>query len=652
MKDDSSALDTATEGEHGPQELDAGLGYRILRTILACAPHAIAFVEDRTLRYVNDRFCELTGYSREELLGGTTRMMYLSDEEFERTGAEKDRQIEECGTGTVESKYRRKNGEIIDVALSCTPIDRQDHSKGLVATIVDITEQKRAEKVLLEAHQKFKDLAYLLPQTVFEIDMNGRVVFMNRYGLEELGYTEEDIEEGIAATEMIVPEDREHVADSIRRSLSGDFITGNEYLALRKDGTTVPIVTYSSPIRRGREIVGLRGLAVNISERKELETQLRHSQKMEAVGRLAGGLAHDFNNLLTGILGYSQLALDSLEEDHPARDHIETIRKTGENASELTERLLAFSRRSPISRRVVSVNDIVSGMDGMLNRLIGEDIELTLVLQPNLFNVQADANEIEHALVNLAVNARDAMPGGGELIVETRNLVVTKRSRPELIGMGLGEYATVAVSDTGVGMGEDVKSRAFEPFFTTKPDPKGTGLGLSIVYGIVTQNGGHVWIRSAPGKGTTVRIYLPRVAKEVQPAAEPVAEPESLRGTETVLVVEDQPVVRSLAARILRDKGYTVLEAGDGEEALRVSGGHRGHIHLMITDVVMPGMGGAELAERMSALRPEMKTIYMSGYTDDEIVRRASIDGAKTLILKPFTRELFTMKVRRELDND
>jgi two-component system cell cycle sensor histidine kinase/response regulator CckA len=650
MRDHKDAPYDLLQQERGPGKLSANDGYRILRTLLSHAPIAIAFVEDRTIRYVNDRFCELTGYSREELLGDTARKLYLTEEEFERTGAVKDKQIDECGTGTVETEYRRKDGEIVNVLLSGTPIDQEDHSKGLVATAIDLTEMKRAEKVMRDAQQRFKDLAYELPQTIFEIDLQGRVVFINRYGLEALGYTEDDLEAGMSATDMIVPEDRERIADSIRRNLTGDFVTGNEYLAMRKDGSSVPVVTYASPIRQGDKIVGLRGVAVNITERKELEEQLRQSQKMEALGRLAGGLAHDFNNMLTGVLGYSQLALESLDDNHPARDFVETIRKTGENASELTDRLLTFSRKKALGRKVVSINETISGMGEMLRHLIGEDIRLNRINEPALFHIQADPNELAHAIVNLAVNSRDAMPRGGELLIETRNVAVGQGPEPELIGIDPGDYAMISVTDNGTGMGDDFRSRVFEPFFTTKTDLKRTGLGLSIVYGIVTQNGGHVRIRSAPEMGTTVEMYFPRVDKPVDAADSAASVPKSLKGSETVLLVEDQEVVRSLAARILRDQGYSVLEAGDGNQALEVSESHEGPIHLMVTDVVMPRMGGAEIAQRMAKSRPDTEIIYMSGYTDDEIVRHGVIDEGKTLIQKPFTRELLTLKVRMALD--
>jgi two-component system cell cycle sensor histidine kinase/response regulator CckA len=639
---------TQTESRSEDNALDDG--YKILRTILRAAPIGIGMVRNRVFLHVNKWFCEMTGFSREELLNRDSIMVYASEEEYRRVGEEKYRQITEHGHGSVETQLAHKDGHLIDVYLSSMPIDTENLSKGVVFTALDITERKQAETLLRDAQQRFKDLAYMLPQTVFELDMEGRIAYMNRYGLEALGYAENDIEAGISATDMIVPEDRERLADSIRRNLAGEFITGNEYNAIRKDGSSVPIVTYASPIKKGNKIVGLRGLAVDISERKGLEEQLRQSQKMEAVGRLAGGLAHDFNNLLTGILGYSQLALESIEEDHPARDLVETIKKTGENATELTDRLLTFSRRKPINRRIFNLNETVSGMDEMLAHLIGEDIRFSKVLQPDLFNVQGDPNEIEHVILNLAINARDAMPQGGELVIETRNVSVTERSGPELVGIDPGKYAMLAVSDTGVGMTDEVKSRVFEPFFTTKPNPKGTGLGMSIVYGIVTQNGGRVWIRSSPGRGATVRIYFPRVNKPVESGGVVTAVPKSLKGSETVLLVEDQEVVRSLAVRILRGKGYSVLEAGDGKEALKVSGSHEGPIHLMVTDVVMPGMGGAELAQRMAKARPDTEIIYMSGYTDDEIVRHGVIDEGKTLIQKPFTRELFTLKVRMALD--
>jgi len=383
---------------------------------------------------------------------------------------------------------------------------------------------------------------------------------------------------------------------------------------------------------------------------RQTEEKLRLSQRLEAVGQLAGGVAHDFNNLLTVITGYSELMLRRLNETDPQHHNLTEIKKAGERAASLTHQLLAFSRKQVLQPKVLDLNSLVPDTGKMLRRLIGEDIELVLALKPALGRVMADPNQIEQVIMNLVLNARDAMPRGGKIIVETRNVELSEAYADTHIAIEPGPYVMLAVSDTGSGIDAETQKHIFEPFFTTKEVGKGSGLGLATVYGIVKQSGGNIWVYSEVGQGTTFKIYLPRIKKEAElfkPAGEQV---EILRGTETILLVEDEAMVRVLARSILEESGYHVLEADHGEEAMRVCGRYDGPIHLLLTDVIMPQMSGRELAERITPWRQKMKVLYMSGYTDDAIVHHGVLNKGMAFIEKPFTPDVLGRKVRDVLN--
>ena len=385
------------------------------------------------------------------------------------------------------------------------------------------------------------------------------------------------------------------------------------------------------------------------AHRRSLEDQLVQSRKMEAVGRLAGGVAHDFNNLLTAILGYSNLVLEELEPGHPARADVEHMRRAGESAAALTRQLLAFSRKQVLQPQVLDLNQVVRRTQGLLQRLIGEHIALATSLDPLLDTVNADPGQLEQVILNLALNARDAMFGGGTLSIETANVVLDEAFASRHEGATPGAHVMLAVSDTGVGMDDETQTRIFEPFFTTKRRGEGTGLGLSTVYGIVKQSGGSIWVYSEPGHGTTFRVYFPSAAQVERP---PVTAPQTdgLAGSETILLAEDQPEVRSIACAVLRRYGYTVLEAGDGGEALAIVGRHRQKIHLLLSDVVMPSMSGPELARLVQAEQPGIRVLYASGYTDDAIVRHGVLDPGVAFLQKPFTPSALLRKIREMLD--
>jgi nitrogen-specific signal transduction histidine kinase len=385
---------------------------------------------------------------------------------------------------------------------------------------------------------------------------------------------------------------------------------------------------------------------IDLSERKRLEEQFRQAQKMEAVGRLAGGIAHDFNNLLTVINGYGQMLLARLDKADPAREQIQEMTAAGERAAGLTAQLLAFSRKAVVEPRVLNLNEVVTHSASLLRRLIGEDVQLATALAPDLSPVRADPTQVEQVLLNLAVNAKDAMPDGGKLTIETQS-VRLREQNPAYPDLAPGQYVQLAVSDTGHGMTDEVKARLFEPFFTTKEAGKGTGLGLAVVHGAVRQSGGRVDVYSEVGVGTTFKILLPAAEAAVPSSKELRLEP---RGGETILLVEDEPAVRRLARLSLEAHGYTVLEAGNGPEAIRVAEGHAGPIDLMVTDVVMPGMGGRQVAEQLRVSRPGLKVLYVSGYTDDAVVRHGIVAANDAFLQKPFTPLALARKVRSVLD--
>jgi PAS domain S-box-containing protein len=531
---------------------------------------------------------------------------------------------------------------------------------GAIANARLYVERKQMGDALRKSEERFRDLYDHAPLGYHEYDAEGRITNVNRTDLEMLGYTAEEMI-GHPMWEFNI--EGETAREQILAKLAGTLLPGRnlERLYRKKDGTTIPVLIEDRLIldEKGR-ISGIRCTIQDITARKQVEDereslkeQLRQSQKMEAIGKLAGGVAHDFNNLLTVIQGYGELLLNSLDQGSRLRQDVQEIMHASERASSLTRQLLAFSRKQVLQPKVLDLNAHVSNMDKMLRRMIGEDIELVTLLAEDLGRIKADPGQIEQAILNLAVNAKDAMLNGGKLTIETANVKLDENYARSRIGVIPGDYVMLSMSDTGGGMAPETKERIFEPFFTTKEKGKGTGLGLSTVYGIVQQSGGNIWVYSEPGLGTTFKIYLPRIeegTESLRPAAVPT---KSLQGSETVLLVEDEEMVRKLACTVLEKNGYTVLEASNGDEALDVVQGRNGNpIHLVVTDVVMPGMSGRQLADRLVSLRPELKVLYMSGYTDNAIVHHGVLDPGIAYIQKPFTPDALASKVREILDGN
>nr|MBA2556331.1 PAS domain S-box protein [Chloroflexota bacterium] len=462
---------------------------------------------------------------------------------------------------------------------------------------------------------------------------------------------------------LLMAEDlREPHRSGIRRYIeTGDRSISWEGIAIRgrhRDGHEIPMeVSFGEAVREGRRI--FTGIVRDVSERHQAQEalrrsqeQLQQSQRMEAIGRLAGGIAHDFNNLLTAITGYSDLLLSDLTPGHPMRDDISEIKRTADRAAVLTRQLLAFSRRQVLEPRVLDLNRVVADMEPMLQRLIGEDVTLVSLLDPRLRRVKADPGQLEQVVMNLAVNSRDAMPSGGLLTIETSNVEMDEQDAMEHLDLAPGRYVMLAVSDSGMGMDSETQSHLFEPFYTTKEQGKGTGLGLATVYGIVTQSGGTIWVYSELARGTTFKIYMPDAA-DVTETYEPVEQPAApLGGSETILLTEDDPAVRALAHQVLLRKGYNVIEAPAPSQAILVAERFTGRIHLLLTDVVMPEMGGPELARRLISRRPEMKVLFMSGYTEDAIVHHGVLNSGVEFLQKPFSPDMLARRVRAVLDTE
>jgi two-component system cell cycle sensor histidine kinase/response regulator CckA len=555
----------------------------------------------------------------------------------------------------MEYRIVRPNGEVRWVAGQGEAVyDRASASIHYVGVMLDITERKEAERALWRSQEQMAAVTEAAMDAMITIDEELIIRGFNRVAETVFHYRASEVQ-GQPVNCLLPQRYRNAHANHIRRF--GQTGTTNRrmnefstVMALSAEGVEFPIEASISQV----ELEGQKLYTVilrDISDRKRLEAQLMQAQKMEGIGRLAGGIAHDFNNLLTAILGYAELAVEELDAGSAVRGYLENIQNASERAAGLTSQLLAFARKQIIAPRVLSLNGLVQNVYGLLRRLIGEDIEIVTVLAEGLWSVKADAAQFEQALVNLAVNARDAMPEGGKLTIETVNVTLDAdyiRVHPEILP---GDYVMLGVSDTGVGMSEAIQQHIFEPFFTTKGPGKGTGLGLATCHGVVKQNGGHIWLYSEPGVGTTFKIFLPR-SEETAVAPLPAEVHNTPRGTETILVVEDEPMVRSLAVEALRLLGYRVLEAGDGMAALQIAHAYASPIHLLLTDVIMPQMSGRQLAERIQALRPEVKVLYVSGYTDNTIVHHGVLDSGMAFLQKPYSPLTLANKIREVLEQD
>ena len=611
---------------------------------------------------VNPFLLELTGFARDDFLGA----FLWEIGPFKDTAASKD-----SFAALLTNKYARyddlplqaRDGRRIPVEF-VSNVYLVDGQNVIQCNIWDITERKRAdqtEETLRRSEEKFRILFDQAADCILllEITPEGIPVIRdaNSATFRLLGYERDELIGQPVSLIDAAPDVSKAVGERRRDVISG--ATSMFEVSHRcKDGairdfecsvTEMQVASVTFAISVERDITARKQAE---AERNRLEEQLRAAQKMEAIGGLAGGIAHDFNNLLSVILSFTGFAMDAVREGGPLRDDLLEVKKAGERAAVLTRQLLAFSRKQVLRAVPVNLNEIAAAVEKMLRRILGEDIDFVQVLAPDLGLTRADPGQIEQVIMNLVVNARDAMPEGGKLTIETGNVEVDEEYAARHVAVRPGSYVQLVVTDTGCGMDAKTKARLFEPFFTTKEKGKGTGLGLSTAYGIVKQSGGDIWVYSEPGGGTTFKIYLPRDRSAAQvTATKPPTVPRQSTGTETILLVEDEEALRRVAERALAAAGYTVLTAAGGEAALQTSAQHAGEIHLLLTDVVMPQMSGKALAQQLCRARPPLKVLYMSGYTDDAIVHHGVLDPGTHFLGKPFTAADLTRKVREVLDS-
>jgi len=520
--------------------------------------------------------------------------------------------------------------------------------------------RRQVEVALKESEGRFGKLADSGIIGIVIADVRGKILEANDTYLKMIGYSRQEVLEGVVSwDEMTAPEFRHLGRRAAEQVQTLGVAPPWETETIRKDGSRIPVLVGVAMLEYPRAIAFIADLSERNAAKagqvhaelalRQSEEQLRQAQKMEAVGRLAGGVAHDFNNMLSVIMGYGEMVLADLNVADPLRADIEEIQKAARRAAGLTRQLLMFSRQQVVEPKVLDLEEVITGIGQMLQRILGEDVELAIVMPKTLGRIKADPSHIEQVILNLVVNARDAMPTGGKLTIEVADVTLDRDYALSHLPAKDGPHVMIAVSDTGIGMDRETRARIFEPFFTTKEVGKGTGLGLSTVFGIVQQSGGNIWVYSEPGRGTTFKIYLPRVDAPLDNLT-PQAAPATLRGTETILLVEDEEQVRGIVQHILRRQGYNVIAAQNAGEALLLCEEHPDVIDLMLTDVVMPQMSGPMLAKRLAATRPQMKVLCMSGYTDDSVVRHGVIESSAAFLQKPITPASLSRKVREVLD--
>jgi two-component system, cell cycle sensor histidine kinase and response regulator CckA len=600
--------------------------------------------EGRTT-FMNARMANILGMELAEALVTPVAQFFLTED---RPDLSERLATRRAGVASAyERRFPKPDGTVGVLWIEGSPMhDAQGRYEGVLGIVTDVTERRRAEEALRASETRYRLMFdnSPLPKWMYDAETL-RFLDVNEATLREYGYSREEFL-SMTIKDIRPPEDVPALLEAERQvELHPKF---GIWRLRKKSGEIIQVELTKHTFRLGDRLTRL-AVGRDVTERLRLEEQLRQSQKMEAVGRLAGGVAHDFNNVLSVILSYGDLLLGDMKPGEPMRDDVEEIRKAGQRAADLTRQLLMFSRQQVLEPRVLDLNEVLANMDKMLQRILGADVDLVSLPSKPLGRVRVDRSSVDQVIMNLVVNARDAMPTGGQLTMETANANLDEAYARDHLGVTPGPHVMLAVTDTGTGMDKPTLARIFEPFFTTKGSGKGTGLGLSTVFGIVQQSGGSVWVYSEPGKGTTFKVYFPRVDAAVE-SVRPVEPLTTVRGSETILLVEDDDQVRAVARGILVKNGYHVMEARNAGEALLISEKHPSTIHLLLSDVVMPQMSGPELAKRLAASRPLMRVLCMSGYTDDSIVRHGVLEAHLAYLQKPITPDALTTRVREVLD--
>jgi len=606
------------------------------------------FLPDGTLTFVNNSYCRYFNKTRDELLGANF-FQFIPAEEREEVRKQYGSLTQESPAINYEHQVYTPDGDVhwqrwTDRAL----FDENDNLYQYQSIGLDITESKRVEQALRESEERFREMAELMPQTVFETDAAGKLTFVNRNAFDNFGYSQQDFDDGINALDMLVPEDRRRAAENIAKIMGGEEIGLNEYTALRKDGSSFTTMAHSAPIVREGETSGIRGFIIDITdrkkaeeERKRMETQFHQAQKLETIGTLAGGIAHDFNNLMTTILGNTSLILYDIDNTHPHYEPLKNIERQIKRGAELTTQMLGYARKGKYDVKPVNLNQIVEESSAAFGRT-RKEITIQCELADDLFAVEADKGQIQQILLNLFVNAADAMPQGGNLFLNTSNTTYNDIKSKQYLPAP-GDYLRLTVSDTGIGMDEKVRQRIFDPFFSTKETGKGTGLGLASVYGIIKNHGGYIDVQSQKGHGSKFSIFLPASDKNVCNSSEPV--PEIMKGSGTILIVDDEEMVLDVGGRVLKKLGYTVLESNNGCHAVDLYEKVQDKINLVVLDIVMPDMGGGDVYDRLKEINPDVKVLLSSGYSIDDQAREIMERGCDDFIQKPFSLKSMSEKI-------
>ena len=616
------------------------------RTIFESTATAnIITAEDTTILLANTNFANLVGYSKQELEGKISWTVFVENEDLERL--KNYHMMRRINPGSAPSSYEfrfiNRKGEVRDLFMNVALIPE---TKDSVASMIDITEWKRSKQARSESEERFRELAELLPEIVYEADRNGVFTFVNKTGFEKFGYVQEDLSSKMSVFDVIIPGDHQRLTTTYQKLIKGERIGLGEYTARKRDGSTFPALVYATAIFREGKPVGHRGFVIDISEKKNLENQLTRAQKMEAIGTLAGGIAHDFNNLLMGILGNISLILLQFDQTHPIYDRLKSMEGYVQRGSDLTKQLLGFARGGKYEVKPINLGEFIRESSDLFGRT-KKEIRIHHKAQKGLWTVEVDRGQIEQVLLNLYMNAWQAMPNGGDLYLSAENVELDNVDvSPYEINPG--RFIKVTITDTGTGMDEATKARIFEPFFTTKERGRGTGLGLASAYGIVKNHGGYIHVESEKDIGSSFMIYFPASYKDVDYDQKPVQ--ELIKGREIVLLIDDEEMILDVSAKMLEQLGYQVIIASGGKMGIQTYEQNKDRIDLVILDMIMPEFGGRESFDTMIRINPSVKVLLSSGYSLDNQAKEIMRKGCKGFIQKPFTMTDLSKKIREILD--